>query len=233
MVYFNDSISHSYYYNVSDYVYPVFYNGHIDIVPWNSPPETPQPPQGPTEGIVGIEYTYTTDLVIDPEGDEVEYLFDWGDGNTSDWSPLPQASYTWNSPDIYEVSVKARDIPFGEESNWSSPLLVTIADVQPELLLGPIQGGFGVRSSISNNGTGNASDIYWNITLDGGLIIVGWETTGTIPLLAVGEEIEIQSNLILGFGRPLIRVAAECQEGASVSTSAEGMVVLFFVIGVS
>lgn len=102
----------------------------------NNPPEKPQQPDGPTGGIifnrvvVGNKYTYTT-VTTDPDGDEVTYLWDWGDNTTSGWSPAwpsgvgVSGSHTWTTAGTYEVKVKARDA-HDAESDWSDPLVVTV-----------------------------------------------------------------------------------------------------------
>jgi len=104
---------------------------------------------------------------------------------------------------------------------------------EPELEISDIAGGFGVSAVIDNVGDGEATDTEWSITLDGGLIILGKETTGTIASIPAGESAEIKSSLIFGIGRPTITVTAECAEGPSAEENATGLVILFFVIGVS
>ncbi len=42
-------------------------------------PEKPQMPDGPIEGVIDVEYTFST-YTIDPDGDQVSYLWEWGDG---------------------------------------------------------------------------------------------------------------------------------------------------------
>ncbi|MEO0098076.1 MAG: PQQ-binding-like beta-propeller repeat protein [candidate division WOR-3 bacterium] len=62
---------------------------------------------------------------IDPEGDEISYKFDWGDGNQSAWSPfLPSDSFYTDShrfSDTFKfyVRVKAKD-KGGKESGWQT-----------------------------------------------------------------------------------------------------------------
>jgi hypothetical protein len=48
----------------------------------NNPPRTPIIPLGKASGIPQANYAYSTSA-IDPEGDQVQYLLDWGDGTTS------------------------------------------------------------------------------------------------------------------------------------------------------
>jgi hypothetical protein len=104
---------------------------------------------------------------------------------------------------------------------------------EPELDIGEISGGFGITSSVKNTGTGDATDVEWSITLDGGLIILGKETTGSIATIAAAGEEEIKSGLIFGIGKPTITVFAECAEGKTAEANATGFVLLFFVLNVA
>ena len=103
----------------------------------------------------------------------------------------------------------------------------------PELEITEITGGFGASATIKNVGDGDATDIDWTITLDGGLVILGKEKTGTITTLAPDASAEIKTGLVFGFGRVNITVAAESAEGAIVDGSASGLLLLFFLLGVS
>ena len=93
-------------------------------------PNKPQKPQGPTSGNAGNSYTYSTSTT-DVEGQDIYYLFSWGDGSDSGWlGPYPSgdtvtSSKTWNSKGAYSVKVKAKDT---EEhvSSWSDSLSVII-----------------------------------------------------------------------------------------------------------
>jgi len=92
---------------------------------------------GPLYGKYGVEYTYSAEST-DPDGNQLYYLFDWGDGNHSDWiGPLDsgeicETNYTWKENASFEVKVKAKDI-YGNESNWSEPLIVTIESIPPRI----------------------------------------------------------------------------------------------------
>jgi hypothetical protein len=84
---------------------------------------------GPTSGKTGISYDYTLNTV-DPDGDEVLYIIDWGDGNTDTTNLNPSgtdvtASHTWNTQGTYYVKAKAKDIN-DAESDWSTPLTMII-----------------------------------------------------------------------------------------------------------
>jgi len=103
----------------------------------NMPPNKPQKPEGPTGGgiifnrvLVGNSYTYST-ATADPNGDDVYYKWDWGDGNQSEWDgPWAsgmgvEGSYAWAEPGVYQVKVMAKD-SLGATSVWSQLLNVTV-----------------------------------------------------------------------------------------------------------
>ena len=95
----------------------------------NNPPWKPNIPVGPALGICYVEYTYTTST-SDPDGDQVCYQFDWGDGTYSDWLPTGEGKHNWNEPRSYNVTVKARD-SWGAISQKSDPLTVVIVNDTP------------------------------------------------------------------------------------------------------
>ncbi|MEA2054192.1 MAG: C25 family cysteine peptidase [Candidatus Thermoplasmatota archaeon] len=103
----------------------------------NKPPNKPEKPTGPTSGKRWKEYGYTTSSV-DPDGDQIYYMFDWGDGTNTGWiGPYDSggevnASHTWDKRGNYEIKVKAMDL-YGAESAWSDPLEVSTPLYYPKL----------------------------------------------------------------------------------------------------
>jgi hypothetical protein len=95
----------------------------------NPPPRKPTI-TGPVEGKVGENYTYSGHAV-DPDGDQLYYLFDWGDGTDNDWlgpyfsGEEVSASHIWDSRGNYDIKVKAKDTD-GAQSEWSDPLPVSM-----------------------------------------------------------------------------------------------------------
>jgi hypothetical protein len=93
-------------------------------------PYIPDIPDGPVNGKVGEEYTYTSQTT-DPQGDEIFYLFNWGDGTDSGWlgpyssGEVVSASHTWNEDNTFQVKVKAKDTN-DYESEFSDFLSVVI-----------------------------------------------------------------------------------------------------------
>ncbi len=97
----------------------------------NQPPNKPTKPSGQTNGKIGTSYTYSS-TAIDPDGDQIYYWFDWGDGTNSGWvGPYKSglsgsASHTWTTQANYQIKAKAKDDPHGTVSVWSDPLLVNM-----------------------------------------------------------------------------------------------------------
>jgi hypothetical protein len=96
----------------------------------SQPPVKPATPNGSASGGVGTEYTYTTSTT-DPDGDNISYMFDWGDGTFSSWvGPMnsgetASAKKTWNTKGTYQVKVVAKDT-HGIYSVWSDSLPITM-----------------------------------------------------------------------------------------------------------
>jgi outer membrane protein assembly factor BamB len=88
----------------------------------NDAPENPTI-NGPEKGEINTNYTYTA-VTIDPDGDNVSYYFDWGDGTNSGWtSYVPSGEsvslvHSWQKNGYYIIEVKARD-DYGYESDWA------------------------------------------------------------------------------------------------------------------
>ena len=101
---------------------------------------------------------------------------------------------------------------------------IAIANVVVE----SIAGGFGVSAEIANIGTAEAVNVPWVITIDGGLMLLGSETEGTIDSIPAGESVTVTTGLVLGIGKVDISVTA-----AGSNKMASGTVILPLVIGVS
>ncbi len=95
----------------------------------NSPPSQPQKPNGPTEGQFEKDYTYET-ASVDAEADSIYYLWDWGDGEHSEWlgpydsGETCSAVHSWLIQGSYLIKVKAKDTWGFEETIWSEELTI-------------------------------------------------------------------------------------------------------------
>ena len=97
----------------------------------------------------------------------------------------------------------------------------------PVIEIESISGGFGVSAVVANVGTADAVDLQWSIDLEGGLILIGKNKEGTIPILAAGNSETVKSGLVFGFGKTTIQVTA-----GGVTQTAEGTVLGPFLIGI-
>ncbi len=85
------------------------------------------------EGVVDSSYDFYIQYYGDPDGDAVALRFDWGDGDTSEWSnylpsppseppgcpPAPfRKSHSWSAPDTYYIRAQAKD-EHEAVSDWS------------------------------------------------------------------------------------------------------------------
>ena len=120
------------------------FNFTVEVTDSSNPPQTaqqplsiyafpihtvsmPDTPNGPSSGISGTSYTYSTGGSQCSWGHNLEYRFDWDDGNQSSWSSSTSASHSWDTASTYNVTAQARcaDDP-SIVSGWSSALTVTI-----------------------------------------------------------------------------------------------------------
>ncbi|EMR75272.1 hypothetical protein MBGDF03_00897, partial [Thermoplasmatales archaeon SCGC AB-540-F20] len=91
----------------------------------NNPPNKPSKPSGKTRVDPGKTYTYKTST-SDSDGDQVYYMWDWDDGNFSEWlGPYDsgeecETENYWDEGGKYDIKVKAKD-EHGAESEWATP----------------------------------------------------------------------------------------------------------------
>lgn len=93
-------------------------------------PFPPSSLSGETTGCTSFDYLYET-VAVDPKGDYLQYRFDWGDGEISEWTILVRSDTTlgqyhaWESSGTYQIQSQARD-QYGLTSSWSDSYEVTI-----------------------------------------------------------------------------------------------------------
>jgi hypothetical protein len=178
-----------------------------------------------------------TPYVIDGWGEvrvEIDFINDWQKVYYNDVLWLSK-SWTEGTSGGGVLALDAVDL-WGESGTaiYYDDLSVwaTEAPSQPELEIGTITGGFGVKASVKNTGAGDATNVNWNITLDGKLVFLGKSSSGIIPTMTPAGEEAIKASFILGFGKTNIVVTAICDEGKTAEKTATGFVLGPFVLGV-
>lgn len=89
----------------------------------NASPDIPEI-SGPPQGKIHQEYSYTF-VTTDPEGDDIYYYVQWGDGYYTDWlGPYTSGeeiklSHSWNKKGTYSIQCKAKDTN-GWQSDWGT-----------------------------------------------------------------------------------------------------------------
>ncbi|UCF49084.1 MAG: M28 family peptidase [Thermoplasmatales archaeon] len=109
----------------------------------NLPPDKPII-TGPSTGIAGDEITFSFSTT-DPEGHDMFYLIDWGDGNNSGWigpyasGETGEATHIFQNISEYDIKVQAKDIKYGK-SEWSdNHHIIILENTAPEkpIITGP------------------------------------------------------------------------------------------------
>jgi hypothetical protein len=181
--------------------------------------------------------TNSTPYAIDEWGEvrvEIDFVNDWQDVYYNDVLWLSK-SWTQGTSGGGVLALDAVDL-WGESGSAvyydDLSLWATETVTNPELEIGPITGGFGLKSSVKNVGDADATNVVWNISLDGKLVFIGKESSGTITTLAAAGETPIQAGFILGFGKTNIVISATCNEGKTAEATATAFVLGPFVLAV-
>jgi hypothetical protein len=108
---------------------------HIMVAVWDTvsrPPGIPLVPAGPDTGHVDSTYEFST-AGGDPNGDSTMFQFDWGDGDTSNWSsPVAESTvvslaHSWTAAGNFSIRARARDVR-DLISDWSDAHILTVLD---------------------------------------------------------------------------------------------------------
>gem|GEM_PF-3311502 len=155
----------------------------------NHPPNKPTTPSGTSSGNPGISYSYSTSAT-DPNGNQVKYTFDWGDGTTSETGFVnsgtsASGSHSWGSAGTYSVKAKATDTN-GAVSVWSDVKTVSISQPnlppnKPTTPSGTSSGNPGISYSYSTSATDpNGNQVKYTFDWgDGTTSETGFVNSGT------------------------------------------------------
>ncbi len=94
----------------------------------NIAPSAPAAPAGPASLTAGASAGFTTSA-SDPNGDSLQFRYDWGAGVLSAWGAATQSN-RWSATGQYAVKAQARD-SLGLVSSWSATKWVTVTAGAP------------------------------------------------------------------------------------------------------
>ena len=194
----------------------------------NDPPATPSTPSGSTSGYTYTAYPYSTSTT-DPNGNDVCYEFDWGDGytTTTPWKAsgvTASASHSWSSLGTYDVTVRAQD-SYNLWSDWSPPLTVNIVNRPPNTPSAPSgpttvyrnvwytyststtdPDGNDVRYQFEFTGPGtnvSFTTAYWYASGETGSITVKWESSDPLGEYQIRVRAQDVHQQWSGWSQPL------------------------------
>lgn len=142
------------------------------------------------------------------EDDQFIYLNDY----------LSGTGWEWLYPE--DINDKGQIVGLGYKTDIGFRAFLMTPAI-PELNI-TVEDGNGITAFISNTGLAPATNITWSITIDGGLIFKGKETTGMIETIAIDDTSSITSapkgiGLGILLPTPRITITASCTEGVSVN----------------
>jgi hypothetical protein len=162
----------------------------------NRAPVKPAAPGGPSSGKVDSLHAFTS-IATDPDGGEIRYRFDWGDGDTSDWTDSVQsgqpggASHSWHVSGTFAVRAQAKDAREAL-SAWSDGHQIDVA-LSWIRIFGGTKYKYGNSVQQTTDGgyiiTGSANSDVWLAKTDscGSLV---WDKTFGPPEGAFGNSVQ-------------------------------------------
>lgn|SRR5574337_1113173 len=169
----------------------------------NNPPATPGTPTGPTSGSPGVSNTYSVSTT-DPDGNQIRYTFDWGDGTTTTTAlansgTTVTAAHSWGAAGSYSVQVMATDA-LGASSGWSAALSVVITAGGPNGLVAAYSFNEGAGSTVTDlSGNGNTGTIAGAIWTTAGQFGGALSFNGSTSMVTVNESnsLDLTSEMTL------------------------------------
>jgi hypothetical protein len=165
---------------------------------------------------------------------------------TSDTTPVNQATVClWKGTEVYMTGSTdtTGKITFNIIPTSPGTLTVTVTkhnylpyqgsafvmNQRPKLTISSIKGGLlGVSADIQNTGNASASNIVWNIQVDGGFVLAGSTKNGTIATLTVNSTRRV-NDFIIGFGSVTVTITVRADGTADTTKTSNGFVFVIFL----
>jgi chitodextrinase len=189
----------------------------------NGAPSAPATPSGPASALVNVAAAFSTSAT-DPNGNSIEYRYDWGGGVISNWGAASQ-SHSWAAAGSYAVKAQARD-SLGAESPWSGSKTISIgyataasnaAPARPSTPSGPASALVNVAAAFSTSARDpNGNSVEYRYDWGGG-VISNWGTASQSHSWAAAGpySVRAQARDSLGAESPWSRAKTVTIQAAS------------------
>ena len=128
-------------------------------VPWTPPNRAPLAALSMSAASVrtGVQLTADAASSSDPDGDALEFMFDWGDGAASQWGPSPSTAHSYAAAGNWTVTVSVRD-PLGLLASATRAVEVTAPppNARPTAVLALTLTTIEAGKSLIANGSGSS-----------------------------------------------------------------------------
>lgn len=150
----------------------------------------------------------------DPDGSITLYEWDWNnDGVYEEAHPTPLATHTWENTGNYSVTVQVTD-----NAGATGSLTKTVPVNESISLTFDITSGLGVKVAITNKGTADVNNVYWQIQVQGGILkLINKTVNGTIDIPA-GDAVTVTTGMLFGFGPISITAKVADEEQTATGT---------------
>jgi hypothetical protein len=166
---------------------------------------------------------------------------------TSGGNPVSQATVClWKGTEVYMTGStdSTGTITFDVTPTSPGTLSVTVTkhnylpyqgsagvmNQRPKLSIGSVTGRLlGLSAEIQNTGNASASHVAWNITVDGGFILSGRTTNGTVATLAENGTRRITDIPLIGLGAVTVTITISADGVSEITKTANGFVFVIFV----
>lgn len=182
----------------------------------------------PTFGTAPLTVQFT-DLSTAQNTTITLWRWDFNDDGVMD-STLKNPAWTYETPGSYTVKLTVSG-PGVSDTERKEGYILVIPPGELNVTIGNITGGFlRVKAEVLNTGTINVTNLNWSVSLSGGLVVLGRNTSGAIPSLLRDESASIASRGVLGFGKVIVTVHVMLPDDRVITKTAHGTLLLFLLV---
>ena len=190
----------------------------------------PQKPEAPDHGIMGEQISFMASGASSNLGHEVEYQFDWGNGEMSDWGEGGRV-YSYLQVGEWSVSARARCKEHkGVQSAWSDSHRIVIDGYYLDITVEPQDAGT-VDVSPQKQSYISGEIVELIAVPDSGFVFNSWSGDDTVATTDTIRIVMDQNRTILAIFKPDIEVVTTPEMIYGVSKAFRGQAVIFSAEG--